>query len=225
MPPAVGMLCKTLAYQNGIDFNTAILASVYGEGDRSQMIQNVLIRALQRGESPKLASGENLYDWIYVEDVVSALIAACEQGKANKTYYVGHQELQTFEYLVTHTRDIVAPDVPLKFGTLQDKTVTDYTLIDREALYQDTGFVCRADFETSIQNTSKWLIKNGKGINMTKKNKIGENEGVNSSPVFIFMLFPCKEFFRRGCPPELAACEIWKTGSAGYVGKRGGEQQ
>ena len=50
---AADMVCRTLAYQNGMAFNAAVLASVYGDGDRSRMIQNVLIRALQRGESPR----------------------------------------------------------------------------------------------------------------------------------------------------------------------------
>lgn len=153
------MICRTLAYRNGIGFNTAILASVYGEGDRSNMIQNVLIRALLEGKSPKLIQGENLYDWIYIDDVANALIAIEQKGQANRTYYVGHQELQTFESLVSRTRDIVAPDVELRFGELQDKTVIDYSMIDRDALFRDTGFVCKADFDESIRKTARWLAE------------------------------------------------------------------
>ena len=159
------MLCKTLAYQNGIAFNTAVLASVYGDGDRSGMIQNVLICALQKGECPKLVSGGNLYDWIYVEDVAAGLTAVAERGKPDKTYYIGHRQLQTFEELVTRTRDIVAPEVELTFGTLEDTTAMDWTLIDRDALYRDTGFVCTADFEESIRKTARWLAREG---NMTE---------------------------------------------------------
>ncbi len=154
---AAEMICRTVAYEKRLPMNTAILASVYGDGDESGMIQNVLIRALQKGESPKLVSGENLYDWIYVEDVVRGLISIAEQGAVDKTYYVGHRQLQTFESLVTRTRDVVAPEVPLAFGTLEDRTVTDYTLIDREALYRDTGFECQADFDESIRKTANWL--------------------------------------------------------------------
>ena len=156
------MLCRTLAYQYGLPFNTAVLASVYGDGDRSGMIQNVLIRALQRGESPKLVSGENLYDWVYVADVVGALEAVAEKGAPGTTYYVGHRQLQTFEELVTRTRDVVAPEVPLRFGTLSDATATDWSLVDRGALYRDTGFECTSDFEESIRKTACWLEKEKK---------------------------------------------------------------
>ncbi len=162
---AADMVCRTLAYQNGMAFNGAVLASVYGDGDRSGMIQNVLIRALQRGESPKLVSGENLYDWIYVDDVARALIAIAEKGTPDRTYYVGHRELQTFESLVSRTRDIVAPAVPLAFGTLEDSTVTDWSMIDRVALHRDTGFECQADFAESIQKTAAWLLKEDTRMN------------------------------------------------------------
>ena len=169
------MLCRTLAYQSGLPFNAAVLASVYGDGDRSGMIQNVLIRALQRGECPKLVSGENLYDWIYVGDVAAALTAIADRGKGNTTYYVGHRQLQTFEELVSRTRDIVAPGVELRFGTLED-----WTLIDRGALYRDTGFECTADFAESVRKTARWLAQEDEEA-MEKRVKTTDVRGVTPS--------------------------------------------
>lgn len=154
---AAEMIGKTLSYQLGIPFNTAILANVYGEGDQSNTIQNTLIRALLKGMAPKLVSGDNLYDWIYIDDVVSALLAIGEWGKPDKTYYVGHKKLQTFEELVTRTRDVIAPHVPLRFGEMEGKVEIDYSMIDREALYRDTGFECHANFAESIRKTAEWL--------------------------------------------------------------------
>ncbi len=156
---AAEIVCRTLAFQNGLAYNGALLASAYGEGDTTRTIQNVFITTIQRGESPKLVNGENLYDWIYVDDVVSGLMAIAERGQANKTYYVGHRELQTFKSLVTRTRDTVAPEVKLVFGTLQDKTMIDYSLTDLDALWRDTGFECGADFTESIRRTASWLQK------------------------------------------------------------------
>lgn len=150
-------VCKTLAYQNGLEFNTAVLANAYGEGDRSNMVQNTLIRMMQRGEEPKLADGGSLYDWIYVDDVAAGLLAVCERGIPGKAYYVGHRKLQRFEDLVSQTRDIMAPGMTLTFGTFKSKTAFDWTLIDREALYRDTGFECHEDFGESIRKTAAWL--------------------------------------------------------------------
>lgn len=156
---AAEVICHTLAEQNEISFNTAVLASVYGEGDHSNMIQNVLIRSLLKKKSPPLIAGKNLYDWIYIKDAAAALIAISEYGKSGKTYYVGHEELQTFESLVKSTRDIVDPDVKLEFGAFPDSVAIDYSMIDRSALFTDTGFRCCEDFKSSIQKTADWLRK------------------------------------------------------------------
>lgn len=33
----------------------------------------------------------------------------------------------------------------------------DYSMIDLEALYRDTGFECKSDFEESILKMVKWI--------------------------------------------------------------------
>ena len=154
---AAEMICKVLARENKIDFNAAILASTYGEGDRSDTIQTVLIRALLEGRSPKLLQGEILYDWLYVDDAVSALLAISQHGKPNRSYYVGHDELHTFKELVTKTRDIIAPSVRLRFGEYPEGVRIDYSKVDLTALYRDTGFKCQADLCSSIKKTADWL--------------------------------------------------------------------
>ncbi|MCI8422170.1 MAG: NAD(P)-dependent oxidoreductase [Lawsonibacter sp.] len=156
---AAEMVCRTWAQQLNIEFNTAVLASVYGEGDYSHMIQNVLIHALQYGENLRLINGKVLQDWIYIDDAVLGLSAIVQRGKRDKTYYVGHRDLQTFEKLVKQTRDIVAPGRHLNFGTIEDQTAIDYTLMNRNALFQDTGFECQSNFTESIQKTAQWIKK------------------------------------------------------------------
>jgi nucleoside-diphosphate-sugar epimerase len=154
---AAEMLCKIIAYNNNIEFNMSIIASVYGVGDYSLMIQNILINAFNKGNTIKLVKGENLYDWIYIDDVVNAFISIGEKGVNFKTYYVGHRELKTFKEIVTQVRDIINPDIELKFGELNDSTPLDYSLININELYEDTGFEAKVDFKESILKTSEWV--------------------------------------------------------------------
>ena len=37
------MICKTLAYQNGIEFNCGLIPTIFGEGNKSDTLINVLI--------------------------------------------------------------------------------------------------------------------------------------------------------------------------------------
>lgn len=57
-------------------------------------------------------------------------------------------------------RDIVNPTVHLQFGAYKDPLNLDYSLIDLDALYHDTGFECQADFQTSIMENVEWIKAN-----------------------------------------------------------------
>lgn len=151
------LICKTLAYQYGIEYGAGLVCMAYGEHNPSNMLANVVLRQLNQGVEPKLIEGNNFYDMIYIDDIVRAFIAIAEKGQNLKSYYIGHRNLKTFKELFTNIRDVVAPTVNLQFGAYQDTASMDYSLIDLDALYRDTGFECKADFRESILKTAQWL--------------------------------------------------------------------
>ena len=151
------LICKTLAFQHGIEYSAGLICMAYGEQNPSNMIANIVLRQLNQGIEPKLIDGNNFYDMIYIDDIVRAFIAIGEKGKDCKSYYVGHRKLKTFRELFSEIRDIVSPNIQLQFGAYQDTANMDYSLIDLDALYRDTGFECTADFKESILKTAQWL--------------------------------------------------------------------
>ena len=151
------MILKTLAFNNDIEYCGGLIAMAYGENNYSKMLPNVVINQLNRGISPKLIEGNNLYDLIYIDDIAAAFEAIGRSGKNMKSYYVGHRNIVTFKELITLIRDIIDPDVELQFGAFPVTTTFDYSLIDLDALYNDTGFECKADFKESILKTAEWV--------------------------------------------------------------------
>ena len=151
------LMCKTLAFNYGIDYNAGMICMAYGEGNRSNMLANVLVNALNNGESPKLTEGNNLYDMIYIQEIVDAFIAIGNKGVPMKTYYVGHRKLLTFKEWVTIFRDVINPSVVLRFGEYKDTLNMDYSSVDLDALYLDTGFECSYPLEKGILNTARYL--------------------------------------------------------------------
>lgn len=158
---AAEMICRTLAFQYNMPMNTVILSSLYGEGDRTRMIQNVLLHHLNYGKSPKLVDGNFLTDWTYVGDAVKGMCAIADCGIPMKTYYLGHRKLRTFREWAIAAKNAIAPQVSLKFGEYPDNAPIDYSLIDTEALYQDTGFEATANFEETICRTAEWVKQLG----------------------------------------------------------------
>ena len=154
-------VCKTIAFNQKIEFNCGRIAMAYGENNRSMMIPNVVMKNLLTNTPCKLVEGTNLYDMIYIDDIVRAFYAIGERGVNKKSYYVGHRKIGTFREIIESIASILNPDCLLLFGEYPDSpSGVDYKNIDTEALYRDTGFECQEDFKEGILKTAEWIRKN-----------------------------------------------------------------
>lgn len=157
-------LLRARSIENDMFFNSALFTNVFGVGDCSMRTTNVFIKQLLKGEDLILIDGTHKHDWTYIDDAVRGIRAILEKGKNRKSYYVGGRELITFKEIITEVRNIVNPSVDLKFGYYDDKSYIDYSFIDLDELYRDTGFECKADFRESILKTTQWIKKQGKRV-------------------------------------------------------------
>ena len=157
---AASLICRTLAYNLGIEYSGALIPMPYGENNYSKQLVNVVLSNLNNGISPKLIDGFNLYDLVYIDDIANAFVLIGESGFHMKEYYVGHRKLLSFREWMMKIRDYVAPEVELKFGEYKDNQQIDYSKVDLDLLYKDTGFECQADFEETIIRTAQWVSKN-----------------------------------------------------------------
>lgn len=157
---AAEAVCKTIAFNQKIEFNCGRIAMAYGENNRSMMVPNVVMKNLLTNTPCKLIEGKNLYDMIYIGDIVRAFYAIGESGVNMKSYYVGHRKIDTFREIIEQIAEILNPECLLLFGAYPDSpSGVDYRNIDTEALYRDTGFECKVDFKESIVKTANWLKK------------------------------------------------------------------
>ncbi len=157
---AASLICRTLAHNLGIDYSAALIPMPYGENNYSKQLVNVVINSLNNGVSPKLIEGNNLYDLVYIQDIVDAMIAIGERGRDKKEYYVGHRKLKTFREWMIEIRDIIAPNVELKFGEFKDNQQINYDEVDLDALYRDTGWECQYELKDKIMGVAQWVKEN-----------------------------------------------------------------
>lgn len=160
---AADFMAKTLAGQLGIEYITGVIGSCFGPGDRSWRIHNTFISHMLDNESPRLISGEELHDWIYIDDVAKQFYAIGTSGHNLKSYYLGHRTLQKLKDILSVVRDLLCPGLELEFGVIKDNFRIDYSLLDLEAVYRDTGYECCSDFSESIVATADWVKKLRKG--------------------------------------------------------------
>lgn len=154
---AASKMCASISRRSNMDYNKAILTNTYGVGDYSSKAVNTIIFKMLNQEELSLVEGNNLNDWVYIDDTVNGLLAIYEEGITFKDYYVGHNQISTFKDKIISMRDLLCPNMDLKFGTLKDSTYVDYSEMNLNALKEDTAFECRVSFEDSIKLTAQWV--------------------------------------------------------------------
>lgn len=156
---ACDFICKTIAADEMLCYNTAIIGSCFGPGDRSWRIHNTFISNMLEHKVPKLVSGDVWHDWVYIDDVAGMLCALGEKSVNRKNYYIGHKSLRKLKDILYEVRDILCPELPLRFGDLKDTFQIDYSLVDLNAVHDDTGYECQTEFKTAILQTAEWVME------------------------------------------------------------------
>lgn len=155
-------MARTIANDLDIDYIRAVISNIYGPGEYSARLINTSIRKMLNHEHCAFSPGEQLYDFIYIEDAVDAFLAIGNRGVNNKTYYIGNPVPRKLKDFLYEMRDAVNPDLAIGVGENPfDGVSLSYNEFDTDNLNLDTGFVPQVDFITGIRKTADWLKEHG----------------------------------------------------------------
>lgn len=155
---AANYMSRTLAGALGIDYIRAVVSNTYGPGEKSPRLINTSIRKLLNGEHCAFSAGEQMYDFIYIDDVAKAFAVIAEKGKSNKTYYIGSQTPKPLKHFLLELKDQINSGIEIGLGELPfDGISLSYTEFDIDAVKNDTGFEAKVKFNEGICRTIKWI--------------------------------------------------------------------
>ena len=134
-----------------------------------KLIPLVILNALEGKALPIYGKGDQIRDWLYVEDHARALYRVVTQGKVGETYNIGgHNEKQNIE--VVHTLcDLLDALRPRKDGRshralithVQDRPGHDKRYaIDASKIERELGWKPDETFESGIRKTVQWYLDN-----------------------------------------------------------------
>jgi nucleoside-diphosphate-sugar epimerase len=137
---------------------TLRLFMVYGPAQRdvSKLVPYVTLASL-RGEAPKLSSGLREVDWIFVDDVVDAFLAAgCASGLGGQVIDVGSGQLVTIRTLVEQLVRAVDPAIAPVFGALPDRPMEQVRRADAARSRSLLGWSARTPLAEGLAQTVAW---------------------------------------------------------------------
>ena len=136
-----------------------------------KLIPLVILNALKGKVLPIYGNGQQIRDWLYVEDHARALVHVACNGKIGETYNIGgHNEMQNIE-VVRVICSILDELVPSKIdGISQYEQLIQYVddrlghdvryAIDASKIANELGWTPDETFLTGIRKTVEWYLHN-----------------------------------------------------------------
>ena len=136
-----------------------------------KLIPLVILNALDGKPLPIYGKGDQIRDWLYVDDHVRALWKVLTEGEPGQTYNIGgHNEKTNLEVVKTicSTLDELVPSPHEGIGHYQqlithvaDRPGHDKRYaIDADKIQQQLGWVPEETFDTGMRKTVQWYLDN-----------------------------------------------------------------
>lgn len=134
-----------------------------------KLIPLVILNALEGKALPIYGNGQQIRDWLYVEDHARALYCVASQGKVGETYNIGgHNEKQNIEVVKTICAllDELRPRADQSTYASLITYVTDRPghdlryAIDAAKIANELNWKPQETFETGICKTIEWYLNN-----------------------------------------------------------------
>ncbi|WP_110981689.1 dTDP-glucose 4,6-dehydratase [Acinetobacter baumannii] len=134
-----------------------------------KLIPLVILNALDGKALPIYGKGDQIRDWLYVEDHAKALYKVVTEGKVGENYNIGgHNEKQNIEVVKTICKildELKPQNNHQPYETLitfvKDRPGHDLRYaIDASKIAKDLGWKPEETFETGIRKTVEWYLNN-----------------------------------------------------------------
>lgn len=125
-----------------------------------KLIPLMITRALSDQQLPVYGKGENVRDWLHVEDHCNAIDLIIHKGKVGEVYNVGgHNERTNLQVVKTILKAFNKPETLIKYVTDRPGHDLRYA-IDPTKLEQELGWKPKYDFDSGIAQTIQWYLEN-----------------------------------------------------------------
>lgn len=140
-----------------------------------KLIPLMILNALQGKALPVYGNGQQIRDWLFVEDHARALYTVVTQGQVGETYNIGgHNEKANIDVVLTicSLLEELAPNKPQGveyyrdlITYVKDRPGHDVRYaIDASKIERELGWTPKESFETGLRKTVEWYLNNNEWV-------------------------------------------------------------
>ncbi len=125
-----------------------------------KLIPLMIDRALKDESLPVYGKGENVRDWLYVDDHCAAIDLVMRKGRVGEVYNVGgHNERANIDVVRTILRELDKPESLIAYVTDRPGHDRRYA-IDPAKMHSELGWLPQTSFDEGIRKTIRWYVDN-----------------------------------------------------------------
>ena len=125
-----------------------------------KLIPLMIANALNDKPLPVYGKGENVRDWLYVEDHCKAIDLIIHKGTVGEVYNIGgHNEMRNIDIVKTIVHELGKSEELITYVT--DRAGHDLRYaIDPTKIHNELGWLPETKFQDGIKKTIKWYLDN-----------------------------------------------------------------
>lgn len=125
-----------------------------------KLIPLMIVNALCDKPLPIYGDGQNVRDWLYVEDHCRAIDLIIHKGRAGEVYNIGgHNEMQNIDIVRIICSALGKPESLITY--VPDRKGHDLRYaIDPSKIHSELGWLPEVNFSDGIQKTIQWYLDN-----------------------------------------------------------------
>ncbi len=125
-----------------------------------KLIPLMIANALADKPLPVYGTGENVRDWLYVDDHCKAIDLIMREGRVGEVYNIGgHNEMANIDIVKLICRALGKPESLITFVTDRKGHDMRYA-IDPAKIHAELGWLPETMFAEGIQKTIRWYLEN-----------------------------------------------------------------
>lgn len=152
-----------LAYQRtyGLPVTISRCSNNYGPYHfPEKLIPLMIANALNDRPLPVYGAGENVRDWLYVEDHCKAIDLVIHKGRVGEVYNIGgHNEMKNIDIVKIICKALDKPESLITYVTDRKGHDMRYA-IDPTKIHNELGWLPETKFADGIQKTIRWYLDN-----------------------------------------------------------------
>jgi dTDP-glucose 4,6-dehydratase len=163
-------LARAWYHTYGVPTITTNCSNNYGPYQYPEkLIPVIILNALQGEPIPIYGKGDNVRDWLYVDDHVRALLTVLEKGRLGETYNIGGGAEMMNIQIVQIVCDILDESPPSQSKSKYKDLITFVKdrpghdkryAVDTKKIRSELGWEPQEKFQSGIRRTVEWYLDN-----------------------------------------------------------------